>query len=162
MLIPDYTRLNQFLINKSWKEADIETRSLMLLVTGADKRQDILLTESDIQHFPCEILESINDLWVKASHGKFGFSIVSSIYRSVDGDYSKLAELVGWKKGVNWINYDQISFSNDANIGHLPLTWVVPSTFSIYWSSRFASAGWKRLLSRIEICKINMPRIRGQ
>ncbi len=152
MFVPDYTQLKKYLISQRWREADIETRHLMLLTTGADKRRDILLTETDINNFPCEILLDIDHLWLKSSQQKFGFSTIKNIYSSVNQDYSKLAETVGWKKENDWINCDRINFSNDAPTGHLPLTWVIPSTFSSYWLSRFASAGWKRLLKRLVVC----------
>lgn len=152
-MLPDYTRLDRLLTNQYWKEADLETRRLMLFISEADKRRDILLTESDIERFSCNHLETIDRLWLESSREKFGFSTINKIYRSVDSDYSKLAEIVGWKNETNWINYNQINFSDRAKVGHLPLTWVVPSTFSVYWSSRFAIAGWKRLLNRLESCQ---------
>jgi len=52
----------------------------------------------------------------------------------------------------NPLRYNQINFSLDAPAGHLPLTWLVPTTFWMYWSSRFANPGWKLLLNRLEEC----------
>lgn len=65
-----------------------------------------------------------------------------------------LGEKVGWCDYGNWIKYEQINFTHSAPIGHLPLTWVVPSTFSGYWLACFASAGWGRILNRVIECNI--------
>ncbi len=152
MSIHDYNLLRKFLFNQSWKEADIETRRLMLKIAGVEGRRDILLTKSDIQQFPCTELQEIDQLWVKESQGKFGFSVIKRIYKSVNCDYYYLADYVGWRNGENWLNYNQVNFTLDAPTGHLPLTWLVPTTFWMYWSSRFASTGWKLLLNRLEEC----------
>ena len=152
MSVDNYNQLHQFLSKQSWKDADIETRRLMLKIAGVEGRRDLILTQSDIQEFPCTKLREIDKLWDNASQGKFGFSVINKIYKSVDCDYSNLAGYVGWRSGGNWINYDQVNFTGDAPMGHLPLTWLVPSTFSMYWSSRFASAGWKLLFNRLEDC----------
>ncbi len=152
MSIYDYDQLRQFLSKQFWKDADIETRRLMLKIAGVEGRRDLLLTQSDIQQFPCTELRKIDELWVKASKGKFGFSVIYIIYKSVNCDYSNLSDYVGWRHGNDWLNYHQVNFADDAPKGHLPLTWLVPTTFSMYWSSRFASAGWKLLLNRFEEC----------
>ena len=152
MSIYDYNQLCLFLSKQFWKDADIETRRLMLKIAGVEGRRNLLLTQSDIQQFPCTELRKIDQFWVKASKGKFGFSVINRIYKSVDCDYSNLADYAGWRNGEDWINYNQVNFTADAPVGHLPLTWLVPTTFSMYWSSRFASAGWKLLLNRVEEC----------
>jgi hypothetical protein len=87
MTATDYTQLHHFLTRKDWKDADIETRQLMLQIAGADSRQDRLLTANDIQNFPCSELKTIDRLWVKASRGRFGFSAISNLYQAVDEDY---------------------------------------------------------------------------
>ncbi|MDJ0797945.1 MAG: GUN4 domain-containing protein [Calothrix sp. MO_167.B12] len=154
MPIHDYNQLHQFLSKQSWKDADIETRRLMLKIAEVEGRQDLLLTKSDIQKFPCTELREIDKLWYQASQGKFGFSVINKIYKSVNCDYSKLAGYVGWRSGENWIKYNQVNFTSDAPTGHLPLTWLVPTTFWMYWCSRFASAGWKLLFNRLEDCSL--------
>jgi len=154
MTIYNYEPLYQFLSQQSWKNADIETRRLMLKIAEVEGRQDLLLTQSDIEKFPCVELQKIDRLWVKTSRGKFGFSVIHKIYRSVNSDYSQLASRVGWRDEENWFNYEQLNFTSNAPVGHLPLTWLVPTTFWRYWSSRFASAGWKLLLNRIEDCSL--------
>lgn len=148
-----YTQLDQLLRVQKWKEADIETRRLMLLIVGADRRTDCLLNQDDIAHFPCIDLHTIDRLWIQYSQGYFGFSIIESIYQEVDKDYLKLAERVGWRRGDEWISYNDVIFNKLAPVGHLPLTWLVPTSFWMYWSARFAKPSWRLLLERIENCQ---------
>ncbi len=147
-----YQKLYQYLEQKNWQKADLETRKIMLLIVKANQREDLLLTKNDLQNFPCQELKKINSLWLKASKEKYGFSVIYDMYKSVNYDYKQLAKLTGWRIKNDWINYEQIDFSDYAPQGHLPLTWVVPTTFSMYWLSRFASAGWTLLLNRWEKC----------
>lgn len=150
----NWTRLDHLLAQKDWKEADWETRRLMLFIAGADRRRDCLLTENDIRQFPCADLVRINRLWASRSKGRFGFSVIKHIYHEVDSDYHQLAERVGWRQGDKWIKYDEIIFASAAPAGHLPITWLVPSTFSMYWLARFASAGWRLLLQKAGDCNL--------
>jgi len=153
----NYQKLNQLLAEKKWKEADIETRKLMLEIAGSLNREDCLLTEEDIKNFPCSELKKIDQLWIKYSQGRFGFSIILNIFEEVGENYGKLAEKVGWKVGDKWLAYNDLQFTNNAPIGHLPITWLVPITFWMYWLARFASPGWGLLLNRLKTCKMNRP-----
>ncbi|MBD2186007.1 GUN4 domain-containing protein [Planktothrix sp. FACHB-1355] len=153
-LNPDYTKLRDLLANKKWKEADLETRTLMLSIAGADKRKDCLLTQDDMKKFPCAELRKIDRLWIHYSQGRFGFSIINKIYNEVNKDYHQLAERVGWRNGEKWIGYNEITFTDDVPVGHLPITWLVPTSFWMYWLARFASAGWRLLLERASNCQI--------
>lgn len=147
-----YIALRHFLKRQQWQLADLKTRELMLAITGANERQDILLTEQDLKEFSCIHLQTIDQLWLKYSQKKFGFTIIAQIYSQENKDYFKLAEKVGWYHKKEWIKYDNINYNNNAPIGHLPLTWLIPTTFGIFWSARFASAGWRRMLDRVEKC----------
>lgn len=150
----DYTQLRNLLIAQKWEDADRETRRLMLYIAGADRRKDCLLTQDDIKKFPCTELSKIDRLWVDYSQGRFGFSVIKKIYEEAEKDYAKLADRVGWRNGEKWIGYNQITFSYDAPVGHLPITWLVPTTFWMYWLARFASAGWRLLLERAIECNL--------
>lgn len=147
-------QLQSLLIAKNWQAADIETRRIMLEITGADKRDNLLLTQTDIEQFPCSDLIDIDRLWIQYSQRRFGFSVINSIYQQVQKNYSQLAQKVGWENGDRWLNYEDLIFDIAAPVGHLPVTWLVPTTFSIYWQTRFARVGWELLLSRLDSCKI--------
>ena len=124
----EYTKLEQLLATGQWKEADEETANKMLEVAGREKER-WLDTES-IENFSCPDLRAIDQLWVKYSDGRFGFSVQKQIYQSLGGtkefDYRvwvAYAEAIGWKqKGEEgkWLLYDQLTFNTNAPSGHLP------------------------------------------
>ncbi|MDJ0554449.1 MAG: GUN4 domain-containing protein [Microcoleaceae cyanobacterium MO_207.B10] len=149
------SQLQSLLAAKNWQEADVETRWVMLTIAGADKRDNLLLTQTDIEQFPCQDLININQLWIQYSQGRFGFSVINRIYKKVEQNYSQLAEQVGWKKGDRWLNYENLIFDISAPVGHLPVSWLVPTTFGMYWQARFARVGWELLLSRLNSCQIS-------
>jgi serine/threonine protein kinase len=126
----DYTNLRNLLAAKKWKEADEETARVMLKVAGREK-EGWLNTES-IDNFPCEDLRTIDQLWVKYSNGRFGFSVQKRIYQSLGGTSSydervweKFGDKVGWRKNNKWLCYYELSFLEKAPEAHLPgLVWV--------------------------------------
>ncbi|HBE58732.1 MAG TPA: serine/threonine kinase [Cyanobacteria bacterium UBA11149] len=138
MTTTKYTKLYHFLNQKDWKDADIETRQLMLQIAGADSREDRLLTANDIQQYSqrystiplFRVKTNRSDrLWLQASQGHFGFSVISNLYQAVNEDYFLLADQVGWRSEKDWIDYNKINFTLDAPVGHLPITWLVPTSF---------------------------------
>jgi len=151
----DYSKLRNLLLAEKWQEADLETRKLMLAVTGANLRTDRLLTQKDIENFPAIDLLSINEIWVRYSSGKFGFSVIKNLYDRAEQDYTKLASQVGWLLKNNWLKYEDLTFTNQAPKGHLPIAWLVPISFSDYWIARFARVGWNLIFDRLESCGIN-------
>jgi len=102
----DYINLRNLLAAKKWKEADKETARVMLKVAGREK-EGWLNTES-IEKFPCEDLRTIDQLWVKYSNGRFGFSVQKRIYQSLGGT-SKYDEKVWERFGdrVAWIQKNE-------------------------------------------------------
>ena len=122
----DYTRLRNLLAAGKWREADQETNAVMLKAAGTEK-EDCLSSES-IQNFPCTDLRTIDQLWVKYSGGHFGFSVQKRIWESEGKDIGKYADRLGWRKGKffwNWLSYNQLTFSTNAPLGHLPAFWGV-------------------------------------
>ena len=69
----DYTSLDSLLASSQWQKADEETAAVMLKI--ACRVTAGWLREKDIKDFPCLDLQTINDLWVKYSQGRFGFSV---------------------------------------------------------------------------------------
>ena len=69
----NYTRLRDLLKAGQWQEADQETADRMCEVMG--RQQADWLRVKDIQNFPCADLRTIDQLWVKYSRGRFGFSV---------------------------------------------------------------------------------------
>ncbi|MFM6268341.1 MAG: GUN4 domain-containing protein, partial [Dolichospermum sp.] len=123
-------KLRDLLKAGKWKEADEETRRVMLCV-GEREREGWLNVES-IDNFPCADLRTIDKLWVKYSDGRFGFSVQKRIYQGLGGtrEYNqeiwlKFNDKVGWKEGESWLYYSDITFDKiilikKAPEGHLP------------------------------------------
>ncbi|MFM6753434.1 MAG: GUN4 domain-containing protein, partial [Dolichospermum sp.] len=125
----DYRKLRDLLKAGKWKEADEETRRVMLCV-GEREREGWLNVES-IDNFPCADLRTIDKLWVKYSDGRFGFSVQKRIYQGLGGtrEYNqeiwlKFGDKVGWRRswwrGGSWLYYSLLTFDKKAPEGHLP------------------------------------------
>ena len=115
----DYRNLQQLLSAQNWKDADKETYSLMLKIS---ERQNVCwLDDGDIRKFPRYDLHIINQLWVKYSDGKFGFSIQKQILQN----HQQFTARCGWIENLaknELIKYEDYNFTLDANRGHLPST----------------------------------------
>ncbi|MDB9343348.1 GUN4 domain-containing protein [Nodularia spumigena CS-586/05] len=124
----DYSHLRYLLAAGRWKEADEETRRIMLAVAKRENK-GWLNTES-IDNFPCEELRTIDQLWVTYSNGRFGFSVQKRIYQSLGGTrnydekiWKAFGDKVGWRKRGKWFYYKDISFDITAPEAHLPWLW---------------------------------------
>jgi hypothetical protein len=121
----DYRKLRNYLEQGKWREADEETRRVMLAV--AKQENEGWLNYEHINNFPYEDLRTIDQLWVKYSDGKFGFSVQKRIYQGLGGTrehnqdiWEKFGDNVGWRKGGDWLYYKDITFDKKAPAGHLP------------------------------------------
>lgn len=125
----DYRHLRDLLKAGKWKEADQETLQVMLKVAGREKEG--WLDIDSIENFPCTDLRTIDQLWMKYSNGRFGFSVQKRIWESVGGNpnaddktWWKFCDRVGWLKGFSvmkeWKKYSELTFNLKAPEGHLP------------------------------------------
>lgn len=116
----DYTSLHSLLASNQWQKADEETGAVMLKI--ARRVTAGWLREEDITDFPCLDLQTINQLWIKYSQGRFGFNVQAEVWESVGQDYGKFSDAVGWRHdvGSDWQQYSQLTFSLLAPFGHLP------------------------------------------
>ncbi|MFM6210027.1 GUN4 domain-containing protein, partial [Planktothrix sp.] len=146
----NYDQLEQFLKAGNWKEADQETARKMLAVAGRTKEG--WLDKDSINNFPGEDLRTIDQLWVKYSNGHFGFSVQKKIWQEVGGKVKtskecQLGDRVGWRKNSNWIDYDDLTFSLQAPVGHLPRIGRMSMFINDQrWASLF--------LSRVKNCQV--------
>ena len=108
-----YAKLEDYLKNQQWKQADEETERLMITTVGKELGQYFELEE--MLNFPCEELLAIDRLWVSYSKGHFGFSVQKDIYLEcggiLDGNYhqetfEKFGDRVGWRMDGNWLYPD--------------------------------------------------------
>ncbi len=134
----DYTRLRDLLAAGRWKEAEGETKRVMLQAAGREKEG--LLDRESSENFPKQDLRTIDQLWVKFSNGRFGFSVQKRILERLVGQenvnpetserYScaedfkahinEFGEYVGWRMAGNWLNFRDVTFDSSAPEGHLP------------------------------------------
>ncbi|MEG4836740.1 serine/threonine-protein kinase [Microcoleus sp. B9-D4] len=151
----DYTRLRDLLAAGKWKEADEETLKVML--KAARQEKEGWFTKDSIENFPCDDLRTIDQLWVKYSQGRFGFSVQKKIWLEVGGkvDYDtecKLGDRVGWRKGGQWLDYSNLTFKIAAQAGHLP--WALAHA-GWYGGWGGAGFGWVcSLASRAVSCNL--------
>jgi hypothetical protein len=132
----DYRKLENLLAQGKWKEADEETWNVMLQVAGREKNG--WLDIDSIQKFSCTDLGSIDNLWVKYSKGRFGFSVQQRIWESVGGTldanwetYQRFGDRIKWPVNNNSLNNERLTFSVEAPKGHLPVAATVAGLFQI-------------------------------
>jgi hypothetical protein len=128
-----FQNLEALLKAGKWRDADLETWNLMLKLTKREltkREQERWLRLEDVKNFPRQELRKMDQLWVKYSNGKFGFSVQKQIWLELGGKldgesdwdtFTKLGLRVGWKKNYEWLDYDSFTFSTNALRGHLPL-----------------------------------------
>ena len=119
----DYSTLRNLLAAQNWRQADLETRKLMLQAAG--KKEAELLLEEDINKISSVDLRTVDSLWLVSSGGRFGFSVQKDIWkqigRKVDyGTECELGDRVGWRINNAWLIYSQLTFNLTALPGHLP------------------------------------------
>ncbi len=115
----DYRKLQQLLSAQNWKDADKETYSIMLKISEREDKG--WLDDGEIKKFPRYDLHIINQLWVRYSDGKFGFSIQKQILQN----HQQFTARCGWIENLatnELIKYEDYNFTLDAKRGHLPST----------------------------------------
>jgi serine/threonine protein kinase len=129
----NYSRLQQLLAARKWKEANEETGKVMCQVA---QNSEGWLGKEDIDNFPCEDLRTINQLWLHYSNGKFGFSVQKEIYESLGGTreyneevWEKFGDCVGWRKRGHWLWESNLTFNKFfAPKAHLPTLHKINNT----------------------------------
>lgn len=120
----DFNQLRNLLKKRKWQQADTETWNIMCISLSKPIRTHLF--KSDIENLPDDSLRIIDLLWAKYSNGRFGFNVQKEIYDSVDADYFKFCETVGWStyNSSDSGNLDYY-YNLKAPMGHLPTrTWM--------------------------------------
>ncbi|MBE9233913.1 GUN4 domain-containing protein [Cuspidothrix issatschenkoi LEGE 03284] len=123
-----FQNLETLLKAGQWQGADLETWNLMKKLTK--REQEGWLRLEDVKNFPRQELRKMDQLWVKYSNGKFGFSVQKQIWLDLGGKldgepdwntFTKLGDRVGWRKNGEWLSDSYYTFSTNALSGHLPV-----------------------------------------
>jgi hypothetical protein len=134
----DYSRLRDLLAAGQWREAEGETKKVMLEAAG--RQQEGMLDRESSEKFPIGDLHTIDQLWVTFSQGRFGFSVQKKIWQNIVAteqletdeaghrhftedfreQIARFGDRVGWRKGENWLNFRNLTFDLSAPKGHLP------------------------------------------
>lgn len=108
------------------EEANEETTFIFYQIMVLEEKGDF---SSLYRNFPHKHLQAIDRLWVKHSHGKFGFSVHKQIWLDLGGKlgeydydtYQKFTEYVGWSKNGRYLSYpEEYTFNTNTHQGHLP------------------------------------------
>ncbi|KDP43831.1 hypothetical protein JCGZ_20841 [Jatropha curcas] len=125
--------LQHHLSTQNFRQADEETRRLLIILAGEAAQKRGYVFFSEVQFISEEDLKAIDELWKKYSDNKFGYSIQKQIWlKKADKDFSKFFLKVGWMKKLDTEveQYNYRAFPNefiwelndDTPQGHLPLT----------------------------------------
>ncbi|MCW5318834.1 hypothetical protein GTQ43_35845 [Nostoc sp. KVJ3] len=90
-----YAQLEYFLKSKKWKDADKQTSRLLLNI--AQRQKEKFLNINYINSFSCPDLQRIDQLWVKNSNKRFGFSVQKEIWKHI-GNRLGIEQLEIWTK----------------------------------------------------------------
>ncbi len=142
-------RLRKLLTNQDFKEADIETRKILLHLSG--RTHEGVLRNIDIENISCQDFREIDNLWIRYSKGRFGYSIQRQIWKKhgleVETELVMIPDNperaayhldkgfpveVGWwweekrfgkicySDPVGYKRFHELNFTLTAPIGHLP------------------------------------------
>jgi len=125
-----YTQLETYLKTQQWREADQETYRLMITTVG--KKEGQWFDRADLENFPCEDLRTLDQLWVKYSNGKWGFSVQKRIWQECgspmeyDIDWKKFGDRIGWRKYGDWLALEDLTFDLEKSLpGEFPCgVWI--------------------------------------
>ncbi|MGK7877171.1 MAG: GUN4 domain-containing protein [Xenococcaceae cyanobacterium] len=157
----NYTELEKLLAAKRWKTADRVTAALLLKISG--RAAEGWITVEDTEKFPCSELSTIDQLWVKYSSGKFGFSVQSLIWQELGGlenpsyeTWMQLATRLGWWVNNEWVSWELLTFVSRNRQGHWPaMAFILPCVGIWGPESRIARLNCRAaLLARFATCQL--------
>ncbi|XP_022722949.1 tetrapyrrole-binding protein, chloroplastic-like [Durio zibethinus] len=127
-----FDTLQQHLSTQNFRQADEETRRLLIVLAGEAAQTRGYVFFSEVQFISEADLKAIDDLWKQYSNKKFGYSVQKRLWQRVNKDFTKLFLKVGWMKKLDTeaeqYNYrafpDEFvwELNDETPEGHLPLT----------------------------------------
>jgi hypothetical protein len=159
-----YQNLHDLLEAGQWQEADQET--LKVICSLMPDRDYCYI---DVDQIPPKDLKRINQLWVRFSNGRFGFSVQKNIWIKIlkayhadensnrywidDSAYYAFTDCVGWSRESNRIYHTDIEYSLKAPQGHLPaiLMFKKPNSNYCYFNQSIFDKFMNREYSKIPL-----------
>ncbi|KAK2970067.1 hypothetical protein RJ640_006540 [Escallonia rubra] len=127
-----YDLLQQHLSTQNFREADEETRRLLIALAGEGAVKRGYVFFSEVQFISETDLRTIDELWRQHSDNRFGYSVQKKVWNKADRDFTNFFIRVGWMKKLDTEvqQYNYRAFPNefiwelndDTPVGHLPLT----------------------------------------
>jgi hypothetical protein len=114
----DYSKLEKLLAAGN---GDKQTRTWDMMLRVANQEDQGFLNPEDIEMFPMTDLLTIAWLWEHYSGGLFGLTIQKHIWDTASNNYTDFCDRVGWKVKENWLYYEDLNCSLEAQQGHLPV-----------------------------------------
>ncbi|PON88681.1 GUN4-like [Trema orientale] len=124
--------LRRHLAAADFRQADEETRRLLIVLAGEPAQKRGYVFFSEVQFIAESDLKAIDELWRSYSGGRFGYSVQRRIFGKVKRDFTRFFIKVGWMKKldteVEQYNYRSFpgefiwELNDDTPEGHLPLT----------------------------------------
>ncbi|MGV0027210.1 GUN4 domain-containing protein [Phormidesmis priestleyi] len=149
----NYEYLRSLLAAKRWQQADQETKVALFKACGL-RLTDRLTSERIAIDFPCQDLQILDQLWMSYSSDRFGFSPQAAIWQKIDATFwdksevwSRFGDRVGWRVNRlidhHWKRYDQLTFSLEAPVAHLP-----------YLGDEFGIFTMEAIATRLHLCTL--------
>lgn len=121
----DYSKLRDLLKEGKWREAEDETRELLIQAAGKGAVKRGWVYFSEVKFIPVDDMRTLDELWKAASGGKFGYSVQREIWLQNRRQWPKFFKAIDWVVGENNVYRKwpaEFNYSVDAPKGHLPLT----------------------------------------
>ncbi|OMP07067.1 GUN4-like protein [Corchorus olitorius] len=123
---------DQHLAAQNFRQADEETRRLLIVLAGEAAQKRGYVFFSEVQFISEADLKAIDDLWKQYSDNKFGYSVQKRLWEKVNKDFTKFFIKAGWMKKLDTEveQYNYRAFPNEfmwelndqTPEAHLPLT----------------------------------------
>lgn len=143
------TTLNQLenaLAAGNWQEANRITSLGILELAGQKKRG--YLVGTDTRNLSCQQLRELDQLWVKYSQSRFGFSVQGQIWQNLKG--KNYEDSLKFEQRVGWTGTQPIFDVKSAPKGHLPLRPVLSNGLMDAWGG-----GWiEEITLKAKACQL--------
>ncbi|XVF29347.1 hypothetical protein REPUB_Repub15cG0112900 [Reevesia pubescens] len=127
-----FDTLQHHLSTQNFRQADEETRRLLIVLAGEAAQKRGYVFFSEVQFISETDLKAIDELWKQYSNNKFGYSVQKRLWQKANKDFTKFFIKVGWMKKLETEieQYNYRAFPNEfvwelndeTPEGHLPLT----------------------------------------